>query len=163
MILEKGKLDGAIRLFLASGGSGVTGITSGDVSIRYFRADGSEDAMLGFDLTEVSAGEWPGEYLLTGYAEALVAVAGPACVKASGTGFDDYKADLEISEDSERLRKIYELSYSRLVWNVDESRWDLYDGSDTLIGWFPAEDANGNPAIVDSTHPITRLAFVPAP
>lgn len=162
MIIEKGKLDGSIRLFLASGGTGVTGLTSGDVEIRFFTADGEEGEAAGFDLTEVGAANWPGHYLLTSYPDELVAVAGPACLKATGEDFDDVQVDLDISEDAERVHKLYRLAYSRLSWNVDESRWDLYDESDELLGWFPAEDANGNPAIVDSTHPITRLEFVQA-
>lgn len=160
--MELGKVDGSIRLTLKNAGVGVTGLTSGDLDIKYFTIDTS-DTMAGFSLAEVDATNFPGVYLLTDYPEELVSFAGPAGLLVTGSGFDDHEVELEISEAWKQIRKMYQLSYMNLVWNVDESRWDLLDESDTLLGWFPGEDINGNPAVIDGTHPVSRLLFVPAP
>ena len=161
--IEKGKLDAAIRLTLMSGATPVTGLTAGDLAVAFFTADGNAGAVAGFDLTEVDSVDWAGVYLLTTYGEDLVAVAGPAGLKVVGGSFDDFEVEIDISETAERIMRLHRLGYARMEWNVDDARWDLYDEEDALLGWFPAQDVNGNPPIIDSTHPVTRLAFVPAP
>lgn len=161
--IERGKLDAAIRLTLLSSGIGVTGLTPGDMAVDYFAADGTLGTMGGISLVEVDSANFPGVYLLKDYDAALVEFEGPAGIVVTGGTFDNHEVELEISAEREHVRMLYQLGYYNLVWNVDESRWDLKDDSDVLIGWFPATDANGNDAILDGTQPVTRLFFVPAP
>src|SRR6185369_6095353 len=142
--MEMGKLDGAIRLDLFIGATPVTGLTSGDLTIKYFVADGTVSTMLGFDLLELGV-EFPGVYLLTTYAEDLVAHAGPAGLKVTGA-FDTLMLEIDVSESQQFTRKLYQLGYFNLIWDSENSLWQLKDETDTLLGTFPAQDVNGNPA-----------------
>jgi hypothetical protein len=161
--IERGKLDGAIRVKLMLGIVPVVGLTAGDITIAYHLPDGTFDSMDGFSLAEVDPTLWPGVYLITEYPEAFTSLEGPVAIKVQGADIDDNEEVGEISATREQVRKLYELSYLNLIWNVDESRWDLKNESDVLLGWFPGLDVNGNPAIIDGTHPVSRAVFVPAP
>lgn len=160
--LELGKLDEPIRLDLSLASVPVAGLMAGDLTIKFFIADGSVATMTGFGLSEVGS-DFPGVYLLTDYDEDLVSQLGPAGLKVSAVGIDTLRFPIRVCEAEQLSRKMYQLAYMNLVWDSENSLWQLKDETDTLLGTFPAQDVNGNPAIVDSTHPITRLQFVPAP
>lgn len=160
--LERGKLDEPIRLDLTLASVPVAGLTAGDLTIKFFIADGTVATMTGFSLAAVGV-EFPGVYLLTDYDEDLVSLVGPAGLKVTAVGIDTLRFEIRVTEAEQLIRKLYQLGYFNLIWDSENSLWQLKDESDALIGTFPAQDVNGNPAIVDSTHPITRLLFVPAP
>jgi len=155
-------------------GAPVTGLTESDITFKYFDGSGVVDTLgVGdYTLVEVDSVEFPGLYLITDYpiedtaSSFITKLPGVTRLKwaaVSPGAFDDGNDDLRVAEDLRQVRQLHRSAYQRMEWNVDDERWDLYDESDALFGWFLGTDVNGAPAIIEGTHPVTRLAFIPNP
>jgi hypothetical protein len=166
-MIELGTNNLPILITLTLSGTGVPSLTTGDLTVAIADALGTNDTWVGGDyvLTEVGA-TFPGRYVITDYpvidnpTTYLSKLAGTALLSISGALFDNQIKEVEVSEIASQTRSIHRRANERLEWDADESRWDLYDENDVKIGHFDALDVNGNPAVIDGTHPVTRLAFV---
>jgi hypothetical protein len=156
-----------IPILITLTGAGPTGLNTSDLVITMVDGLGTVEAWTSGDytLTEVDAINYPGRYVITAYPEAdivstyLTKNPGVGQLRISGASIDTQILEVEVSEALRHAREIHRAAYERLEWNADESRWDLYDENDVQVGYFTAQDANGNESVIDGTHPVTRLAF----
>jgi len=155
-------------------GAGVTGLTESDIDFTFFDGEGVTETLAAgdFTLVEADSAEFPGLYLVTEYpiedtpSTYLTKLPGVVRLKWSPVApstFDAGSIDLRVGEDLRHAREVHRQAYQRMEWNVDNERWDLYDEDDNLVGWFLGQDVNGAPAIIEGTHPVTRLAFIANP
>lgn len=154
--------------------AGVVGLTEADINFTFFDGAGVTETLGDGDYTlvEVDAVEFPGLYLVTEYplednpSTYLTKLPGVVRLKWAPVGpgtFDESSIDIRVAEDLRHAREAHRYAYQRIEWNADEDRWDLYDENDDLFGWFLGQDVNGSPAIIEGTHPVTRLAFIANP
>ena len=156
-----------IPILVTLTGVGPTGLTPAALTISMVDGLGTVEAWTSGDytLTEVDASNYPGRYVITDYPEQdivstyLTKHPGVGQLRISGASINTQILEVEVSEASRHARETHRFAYQRLEWNADLSRWDLYDENDVLFGYFTAQDANGNEAVIDGTHPVTRLAF----
>lgn len=159
-------LTNRIPILVLFTGAGVTGLTVNDLTVKMSDAKGTVEPWSSGDytLTEIGA-DFPGRYVISAYPVVDITTTyltkhpGHGLLKISSSSIDTLIEELEVSESKRHSRETHRAAYQRLEWNADESRWDLYDENDALFGYFIAQDASGNEAVIDGTHPATRLAF----
>lgn len=153
-----------IRLTLS--GSGATGVTLADIAFKYHDGEGgvgtmSEDPPL--VLQEIDAVEFPGEYLLVDYPEALTAKLGRLRIKwaAVPAVCDAGEAEFDVDASATYLRDLWlTLFGGDAEFDAEESTIVVKDEDGNAYKKLLLRNKDGGDVVITGQGPVTRRAAV---